>query len=57
MLGMLPQDLDSIELRTVGRQILRIQAMLRPLVPLLVDRGTLVYTGVVDQDDSWTSCT
>lgn len=53
MLGVLPQDLDSIELWTIGRQIVQIQAMFRPLAPLLVYRLALVYAGVVDQDDSW----
>jgi len=53
MLGVLPQDLDPIELWTIGRQIVQIQAMFGPLAPLLVDRGALVNAGVIDQDDSW----
>lgn len=53
MFGMLPQDLDSIELWAIGRQIVQIQAMFGPLPPLLIYRGALMYAGVVDQDDSW----
>lgn len=53
MLGVLPQDFDPIEFRTVGRQIVQIQAMLCSLAPLLVYWTALVYTGVVDQNDSW----
>lgn len=49
---MLPQDLDPIELRTVGRQIVQIQPMFGPLAPLLFYRGALVYAGIVDQDNS-----
>ena len=51
MLGVLPPDLDSIELRTIGRQVVPIQAMFRPMAQLLVYRAALVYPGVVDQDD------
>lgn len=52
MLGVLPQDLDSVKFGAVGRQIVQIQAMLGPLAPLFVYRGALVYAGVVNQDDS-----
>jgi hypothetical protein len=36
VLGVLPQDLDSIELRAIGRQIVQIQRMFRPLASRLV---------------------
>lgn len=53
MLGMFPQDLDSIELGAIGRQIVQIQTMFRPLAPLLLYRIALVYACIVDDDDSW----
>ena len=51
--GVLSQDFDAIELRTIGWQKVQIQALFGPLPPLLVNRGTLVYAGVIDQYDSW----
>ena len=53
MLGMLPQDLDPIELRTVGRQIVQIQSVFGPLTPLLFHQVALVNASIVDQDDAW----
>jgi len=53
MIGALPQNLDSIEFRAIGRQIVQIQAILGPLARLLVYRVALVDAGVVNQDDSW----
>jgi hypothetical protein len=51
-LGVLPQDLDAIELGAIGRQIVQMQVLFRPLASLLVHRVALVYAGVVDQNDS-----
>jgi len=53
MVGALPQNLDSIEFRAIGRQRIQIQAILGPLAPLLVYMVALVDAGVVNQDDSW----
>jgi len=53
MVGALPQNLDSIEFRAIGRQIIQIQAILGPLAPLLVYMVAPVDAGVVNQDDSW----
>jgi len=52
VLGMLPQDLNPIELRTVGRQIVQIQSAFGPLSPFLLHRSALVNAGIVDQDDA-----
>jgi hypothetical protein len=54
VLGMLPQDLNPIELRTVGRQIVQIQPVFGPLAPLLLHQVTLVNACIVDQDDAGT---
>ena len=53
VLGMLPQDLNPIELRTVGRQIVQIQPVFGPLSPFLLHEIALVNTSIVDQDDAW----
>lgn len=52
MLGMRSKDLDSVELRALGPQIIQIQAMFFPLAPFFVCRVAPVYPGIVDQDDS-----
>lgn len=51
MLGMLPQDLNPIELRTIGRQIVLIQRVLCSLALLLLHQVALVNSGIVEQDD------
>lgn len=52
MLSVLPQNLDSVELWAVGRQIVQMQPMFSPLTPLFIHDGAFVYAGVIDQDDS-----
>lgn len=52
MLGMLPQDLNSVQLRTVGRQIVQVQPVFGLLTPLLLHQVALVDAGIVYQDDA-----
>jgi hypothetical protein len=48
----LPQHLNAIELWTVERQVVQIQSLLGPPVPLFLHVFAFVNPGIVEQDDS-----
>jgi hypothetical protein len=48
ILGVLPQNLDAIEFRTVGWQVIQIQALLGPAAPLFIHHIALMNCGIVE---------
>jgi hypothetical protein len=52
ILGLLPQDLDSVHLWAVRRQVIQVQPFLGPLTTLSFDRIALVDCGIVDDDQA-----
>lgn len=52
VLGVLPQDIDAIEFRTVGRQAVAMQSLSGPPPPVFFDVLAIVNRGVVEQDNA-----
>ena len=49
---MLPQNLDAIQFRAIGRQVIQVKALLCPLPALAFHDVAFVYRGIVEYDNA-----
>ena len=50
---MLPDDLNAVEFRAVGRQVVKVQPLTCPVAPLFLHRLAFVNGRVIEQHDAW----
>jgi len=50
---MLPDDLDAVEFRAVGRQVVKVQSLTCPAAPLFLHRLAFVNGRVIEQHNAW----
>ena len=52
IIGMIPQNLDAVEFRTVRWKIVQVQSSFRSLTAFFVHKSTFMNGRIVEQDDA-----